>query len=65
MKAKVRFENFNKSKRMNLIVQLENYESDKYGFSFDCLTKYQRKKLENYFGKVAAYYTAPTIIKRY
>lgn len=65
MKAKVQLTDTYTGRSINIIVNLINYEFDKYGFSFETLTDNQRRKIENYFGKLNAYYTKSEIIKYY
>lgn len=62
MKAKVRLTDDYSGRSINLIVRLVNTESDKYEFSYGTLSDYQRKKIENYFGKMNAYYTSVDIL---
>ena len=65
MKAKVTLTDKFSNRSMNLIVELTNTENDKYEFTFDSLSDGQRKKIEDYFGKMQAYYTKAEIIKIY
>lgn len=65
MKAKVKLTDTYSGRSINIVTELVNYESDKYGFSFETLSDYQRKKIEDFFGKNAAYYTDVDIIKVY
>ena len=62
MKAKVRLTDNYTGRSMNLIVRLVNTEFDKYEFSYGALSDYQQKKIENYFGKMNAYYTSVDIL---
>lgn len=63
MKAKVQLIDTYSGRSINIIVNLveDDYYGD-YRFSFESLTDNQRKKIENYFGKINAYYTKSEII---
>ena len=66
MKAKVQLTDTYTGRSINIIANLEEdcFTWD-YMFSFHYLTDYQHKKIEDYFGKMAAYYTKSEIIKYY
>ena len=50
---------------MNVVVNLENTEFDKYEFTWGCLSGGQRRKVEGFFGEQNAYHTTHKIIKTY
>lgn len=66
MKAKVQLTDTYTGRSINIITTLvaDDFTRD-YGFSWATLTKYQRKKIEDYFGGRNAYYTKIEIIKVY
>ena len=63
MKAKVRLTDAFSGRSINVITKLENTEYDKYEFTFDSLSDYQRKKIEDFFGGLQAYYTKADILR--
>lgn len=66
MKAKVQLTDTYSGRSINIIANLEEDAlTGNYIFTFDSLTDKQRKKIEDYFGKVNAYYTKTEIIKYY
>lgn len=67
MKAKVRLTDEYSGRSINIITRLEesDWTPDTYEFSFDNLSDGQRKKIEDFFGGMAAYYTKSEIIKIY
>ena len=65
MKAKVQLTDTYSGRSINIIVNLENIEGDRYGFEWSCLSDNQRKKIEDYFGSENAYHTEYEIIKTY
>ena len=65
MKAKVQLTDSYSGRNINVIVNLENIEGDRYDFVWSCLSDYQRKKIENYFGSENAYHTTPKVINIY
>ena len=66
MKAKVQLTDTYTGRSINIIANLEEdvFTGD-YIFSFHALTDNQHKKIEDYFGKLNAYYTKSEIIKYY
>lgn len=65
MKAKVRLTDRYTGRYMDVIVCLENTEADRYEYTHNCLSEYQRKKIENFFGKMNAYHCEYEIIHTY
>lgn len=63
MKAKVKLTDDYSGRSINVVVNLVNYESDKYGFTFESLNRRQRKKIEDFFGHQNAYYSSIEILK--
>ena len=63
MKAKVQLTDQFSGRHLNIITYLVNDYSDHYGFSFETLSDFQRRKIESFFGKLNAYYTDVDIIK--
>ena len=63
MKAKVRLTSPCSGRSIVLICNLVHVYSDHYDFSFSALSDFQRRSIESYFGKLAAYYTHVDIIK--
>ena len=63
MKAKVRLTDAFSGRRINVITKLENTEYDKYEFTFDSLSDFQRKKIEDFFGGLQAYHTKADILR--
>ena len=63
MKAKVKLTDQFSGRNLVLICDLVNDYFDHYGFSFETLSNFQRRKIESYFGKLNAYYTYVDIIK--
>lgn len=64
MKAKVRLTDAFSARSINVITKLVNTEMDKYEFSFESLSDFQRKKIEDFFGKENAYHTKAEIINQ-
>lgn len=62
MKAKVTLTDKYSNRSINIICEVENIalvgESDKWWYNPELLSDYQRKKIENFFGKMNAYYTS-------
>lgn len=65
MKAKVKLTDIISGRSLTLIATLDNIEADEYFFNFCSISNYQRKRIENFFGIMAAYYTQVEIIKYY
>lgn len=65
MKAKVQLTDSYSGRSMNVVVNLENTEFDKYEFTWGCLSGGQRRKVEGFFGEQNAYHTTHEIIKTY
>lgn len=65
MKAKVKLIDKYSGRSINLISELEENFCGNYEFTFDCLSKGQRKKIEDFFGKYNAYHTDIEIIRYY
>lgn len=65
MKAKVKLTDTYTGRSINIITELMNTYGDEYEFSFEMLSDRQHAKIENYFGKMNAYYTKAEIIKIY
>lgn len=63
MKAKVKLTDDYSGRSINVVVNLENYELDRFGFTFESLTRRQRKKIEDFFGHQNAYYSSIEILK--
>ena len=63
MKAKVKLTDNYSGRSINVVTNLENYEFDRYGFTFESLTRRQRKKIEDFFGQQNAYHTSIDILK--
>lgn len=63
MKAKVKLTDNYSGRSINVVTNLENFESDRYGFTFESLTRRQRKKIEDFFGHQNAYYSSIEILK--
>lgn len=67
MKAKVTLTDSYSGRSINLICEVDNIafigEDDKYVYEPRNLSKGQRKKIEDFFGKMAAYYTKAEIVK--
>lgn len=64
MKAKVRLTDAFSGRSINVITKLVNTEFDKYEFTFDCLSDYQRKRIEDFFGRENAYHTKSEIVNQ-
>ena len=64
MKAKVRLTDAFSGRSIHVITKLVNTEMDKYEFTFDSLSDFQRKKIEDFFGKENAYHTKAEIINQ-
>lgn len=64
MKAKVRLTDAFSGRSINVITKLVNTEMDKYEFTFDSLSDFHRKKIEDFFGKENAYHTKAEIINQ-
>ena len=64
MKAKVRLTDAFSGRSINVITKLENTEFDKYEFSFANLSDFQRKKIEDFFGRENAYHTKVEIVNQ-
>lgn len=64
MKAKVRLTDALSGRSINVITKLVNTEFDKYEFTFDSLSDYQRKKIEDFFGRENAYHTEAEIVNQ-
>ena len=64
MKAKVRLTDAFSGRSINVITKLVNTEMDKYEFTFDSLSDFQRKKIEDFFGKENVYHTKVEIINQ-
>ena len=64
MKAKVRLTDAFSGRSINVVTKLVNTEFDKYEFTFDSLSDYQRKKIEDFFGKENAYHTKVEVINQ-
>ena len=64
MKAKVRLTDAFSGRSINVITKLVNTEGDKYEFSFANLSDYQRKKIEDFFGRDNAYHTEVEIVNQ-
>lgn len=62
MKAKVRLTDAFSGRSINVITELVNRRWDMYEFSFESLSDFQRKKIEDFFGKENAYHTKAEII---
>lgn len=67
MKAKVTLTENYSGRGINLICKVDNIASigqnDKYVYDPCNLSKWQRKKIEDFFGKEAAYHTTAKIVK--
>lgn len=67
MKAKVILTDNYSGRSINLMCEVENIanvgEKDKYKYNSEYLSDGQRRKIENFFGKMAAYYTTAEIVK--
>lgn len=67
MKAKVTLTDNYSGRHINIICEVDNVAStgqeDQYAYNPSNLSKRQRRRIEDYFGKVAAYYTTATINK--
>lgn len=64
MKAKVRLTDAFSGRSINVITELVNRRWDMYEFSFESLSDFQRKKIEDFFGKENAYHTKSEIINQ-
>lgn len=64
MKTKVRLTDALSGRSINVITKLVNTEFDKYEFTFDSLSDYQRKKIEDFFGRENAYHTEAEIVNQ-
>ena len=64
MKAKVRLTDAFSGRSINVITKLVNTEFDKYEFTFDNLSDYQRKRIEDFFGIENAYHTEAEIVNQ-
>ena len=64
MKAKVRLTDAFSGRSINVITKLVNTEFDKYEFSFANLSYFQRKKIEDFFGRENAYHTKVEIVNQ-
>lgn len=64
MKAKVRLKDAFSGRSINVITELVNRRWDIYEFSFESLSDFQRKKIEDFFGKENAYHTKAEIINQ-
>ena len=64
MKAKVRLTDAFSGRSINVITTLVNTEFDKYEFSFANLSDFQRKKIEDFFGRENAYHTKVEIVNQ-
>ena len=64
MKAKVRLTDAFSGRSINVITKLVNTEEDKYEFSFANLSDFQRKKIEDFFGRENAYHTKVEIVNQ-
>lgn len=64
MKAKVRLTDAFSGRSINVITKLVNTEFDKYEFTFDGLSDYQRKRIEDFFGRENAYHTKSEIVNQ-
>lgn len=64
MKAKVRLTDAFSGRSIHVITKLVNTEMDKYEFTFDSLSDFQRKKIEDFFGKENAYHIKFEIINQ-
>ena len=64
MKAKVRLTDAFSGRSINVITKLVNTEDDKYEFSFANLSDYQRKRIEDFFGRENAYHTKAEIVNQ-
>ena len=64
MKAKVRLTDAFSGRIINVITKLVNTEDDKYEFSFANLSDYQRKRIEDFFGRENAYHTKAEIVNQ-
>lgn len=64
MKAKVRLTDAFSGRSINVITKLVNTEFDKYEFTFDSLSDYQRKRIEDFFGRENAYHTKSEIVNQ-
>ena len=64
MKAKVRLTDAFSGRSINVITKLVNTEFDKYEFSFANLSDYQRKRIEDFFGRENAYHTESEIVNQ-
>lgn len=66
MKAKVKLTDQYSGRNLVLICELDDDSipsENRYFFSYDKLSDFQRRKIELYFGKLNAYYTHVDIIK--
>lgn len=64
MKAKVRLTDAFSGRSIIVITELVNRRWDMYEFSFESLSDFQRKKIEDFFGKENAYHTKAEIINQ-
>ena len=64
MKAKVRLTDAFSGRSINVITTLVNTEDNKYEFSFANLSDFQRKKIEDFFGRENAYHTESEIVNQ-
>lgn len=64
MKAKVRLTDAFSGRSINVITKLVNRRWDMYEFSFESLSDFQRKKIEDFFGKENAYHTKVEVINQ-